>query len=68
MQQPVTQPAFSSATRALWAYLDQLHPSLWRAGKTFPVSAAEMHRMLGDGELDISMTFNPSEAAHLIAS
>lgn len=68
LQQPVTQPAFSSATRALWAYLDQLHPSMWRAGKTFPVSAAEMHRMLGDGELDISMTFNPSEAAHLIAS
>ena len=34
----------------------------------FAASAAEMHRMLGDGELKVSMTFNPNEAANLIAS
>ena len=68
LQQPVTPAAFAAATLPLWAYLDQFHPSLWRNGKTFPASAAEMHRMLGDGELKISITFNPNEAANLIAS
>ena len=68
LQQAVTSGAFTSATQPLWAYLDQMHPSLWRGGKTFAASAAEMHRMLGDGELKLSITFNPNEAANLIAS
>ncbi len=68
LQQPVTPQAFASATQPLWAYLDQLHPQLWRSGKTFPGSAAEMHRMLADSELKLSLTFNPNEAANLIAS
>ena len=68
LQQPVTPAAFAGATQALWTYLDQLHPVLWRRGQTFPASAAEMHRMLGDGELKLSMSFNPNEAAHLVAS
>jgi putative thiamine transport system substrate-binding protein len=68
LQQPVTPSAFASATQTLWPYLDQLHPQLWRGGKAFPASAAEMHRMLADGELKLSITFNPNEAANLIAS
>lgn len=68
LQQAVAPAAFASATQALWVYLDQLHPALWRNGKSFPASAAEMHRMLGDGELKMSLTFNPNEAANLIVS
>ena len=68
LQAPVSAASFASTTAPLWAYLDQLHPQLWRSGKTFPVSAAEMHRMLADGELKLSLTFNPNEAANLIAT
>lgn len=68
LQQAVNPQAFAPATQPLWAYLDQLHAQLWRNGKTFPASAAEMHRMLADGELKLSLTFNPNEAANLIAS
>jgi putative thiamine transport system substrate-binding protein len=68
LQQAVAPEKFAAATQPLWTYLDQLHPHLWRAGKTFAASAAEMHRMLGDGELKLSITFNPNEAANLIAS
>jgi len=68
LQQPVSTAAFARATAPLWAFLDQLHPLQWRAGKAFPASAAEMHRMLADGELRLSLTFNPNEAANLIAS
>jgi putative thiamine transport system substrate-binding protein len=68
LQQPVTPEAFTRATEPLWSFLDQLHPALWRQGKAFPASAAEMHRMLGDGELKLSLTFNPNEAANLIVT
>lgn len=68
LRQPVTPSAFTRATQPLWAYLDQLHPALWRGGKAFPSGIAEMHRMLADGELKLSLTFNPNEAANLIAS
>ena len=68
LQQPVTPQAFASATQPLWVYLDQLHAHLWRGGKSVPASAAEMHRMLVDSELKLSLTFNPNEAANLIAS
>ena len=68
LQQPVTAAAFAKATAPLWPYLEQLHPLQWRQGKAFPASAADMHRMLADGELRLSLTFNPNEAANLIAS
>lgn len=67
LQQPVKQKQFEATTQVLWQYLDTLHPHLWRNGKAFPSSAAEMHRMLGDGELLISISFNPNEAANLIS-
>ena len=68
LQQAVTPQAFASATPALWAYLDEFHDVAWRGGKAFPASAAAMHRMLADGELKLSLTFNPNEAANLITS
>jgi putative thiamine transport system substrate-binding protein len=68
LQYAVTPAAFASATQPLWAYLDQFHPTLWRNGKSFPTHAAAMHRMLADGELQLSLTFNPNEAANLIVS
>lgn len=66
LQQAVTPAAFASATAPLWTYLDTLHPYLWRQGKSFAANAAAMHRMLADGELQLSLTFNPNEAANLI--
>lgn len=68
LQKPVAGTSFTEVTKPLWAYLDQLHPYLWRSGKAFPASAEEMHRMLADKELKLSLTFNPNEAANLIAA
>jgi putative thiamine transport system substrate-binding protein len=67
LQQPVTADNFQHISQPLWAYLDKLHPFLWRKAATFPATISEMHRMLGDGELSLSMTFNPNEAANLVA-
>ncbi|MBV6271794.1 ABC transporter substrate-binding protein [Alcaligenaceae bacterium CGII-47] len=67
LNQPVTPESFARNAPALWAYLDKLHPFLWRMGKAFPSGVAPMHRMLADGELLLSITFNPNEGASLIA-
>ena len=64
LEQPVTPEAFWRASAPPGTILDRLHPVLWRAGKAFPQGIAEMHRMLADGELNLSLTFNPNEAAN----
>ncbi len=68
LREPVRTADFASVTRPLWDYLDQLHPLAWRAGKAFPASSAEMHQKLADGELLLSLSFNPNEGASLVAS
>ncbi len=65
---PVTESDFTAVTSPLWHYLDALHPFMWRGGKTFPVNNPAMTPMLDDGEILISMSFNPSYASSAIAS
>ena len=65
---PQTAAAFAKATEPVWAYLDALHPHLWRSGKQFPAHAAAMRQMLADGELHWALTFNPNDAANEIAA
>jgi len=57
---------FERATAPLWAYLEALHPYLWRGGKTFPASGNAQLQLLDDGEVDIAISFYPSDAASLI--
>jgi putative thiamine transport system substrate-binding protein len=70
-RQPFYAAAPADAARLLaplWRTLDTLHPLLWREGRQFPASNALMRQMLADGELLISLTFNPNEAANEIAA
>ncbi len=60
---PVDQADFDAVTAPLWAYLDELHPLLWGKGKSWPASAENTRQMVDDGELDISISFNPNEAS-----
>ncbi|WP_439827338.1 ABC transporter substrate-binding protein [Aeromonas enteropelogenes] len=57
-----TDAEFERLTAPLWAWLDELHPALWRKGKLFPASAAETRQLLDDGELAMAISFNPGEA------
>jgi len=68
LYKPVTPDTFAKATAPLWATLDALHPSLWRAGKQFPQHAAAVRQMMADGELLLALTFNPNDAANEIAA
>ncbi|GLS86913.1 ABC transporter substrate-binding protein [Cypionkella aquatica] len=66
LQQPVTDAAFAAATAPLWAWYDALRPNLWQAGASFPASAEVQDQMLNDGEVDISMSFDPASTAAAI--
>lgn len=59
---------FAAVTAPLWSALDVLHPLLWKQGRQFPASNTVMRQMLADGELAISLTFNPNEVANEIAA
>lgn len=57
---------FESAADKLFAYLDALHPNLWRRGEAFPQNEAAMRQLLDDGEIDIAFSFNPAAASSYI--
>jgi putative thiamine transport system substrate-binding protein len=65
---PAKHEEFPRLVAPLFDVLDNLHPHLWRAGKQFPQSQAQLKQMLADGELLMALTFNPNEPANLIAS
>ncbi|HBS5676559.1 ABC transporter substrate-binding protein [Klebsiella sp. 141240] len=68
LRQPPQETSFAAVTAPLWAYLDRLHPLLWRQGRDFPLSPARMDAMLTQGTLQLSLTFNPLHAQQKAAS
>jgi putative thiamine transport system substrate-binding protein len=68
LQQPATDATFGAVTAPLWAWYDQLRPTLWREGREFPESGPAERQLMNDGAIDIHMSFDPAEAAVSIAS
>ncbi len=65
---PIDKAGFQRAAEPMFAFLDQLHPHLWREGQQFPPTQAQVTQMLADNELLLSLTFNPNEPANLVAA
>ncbi|WP_404471637.1 ABC transporter substrate-binding protein [Vreelandella venusta] len=59
---PVDDAAFEEITAPLWAYLDELHPHLWRSGRSFPESGPNLRTLMSDGELSLAFSFYPTDA------
>jgi putative thiamine transport system substrate-binding protein len=68
LQTPATDANFGPATVAMWDWYGALRPHLWRAGKIFPESGPAQRALMNDGEIDIMISFNPSEAATDVAN
>ncbi|MBF9057341.1 ABC transporter substrate-binding protein [Rhodobacterales bacterium HKCCA1065] len=66
LQNPVSEVDYAALTAPLWAWYDALRPLMWREGETFPENESIQARLLNDGEIDITMSFNPSYAAAAI--
>ncbi len=65
---PVNEANFSQVTEPFFAKLDELHPNLWRAGRTFPKNKEALRQLLSDNEIDIALAFSPAEASNAIAN
>ena len=63
MQRPVDPALYDAQVAPLWAFLDTLHPALWRGGEVFPPNEPALGQLLADGEIDISFAFNPGRAS-----
>ena len=64
----VTRDEFTAAAGPAFEFLDKLHEYLWREGRQFPQTQAQVTQMMADNELLLSLTFNPNEPANLVAA
>jgi putative thiamine transport system substrate-binding protein len=64
---PVNEEAFAAQTAPLWDWYDALRPNLWHGGETFPENQSIQQQLLNDGEVDISVSFDPASTAAAIA-
>lgn len=68
LSRPVDPASFEADVAPLFAYLDALHPNMWRQGRAFPQNQPALRQLLADGEIDIAFTFNPAGASAAIAA
>lgn len=50
----------------LWNYLNGIEFYLWREGKTYPESLAKLDQLFANGEIWMSMGYDPARASNLI--
>ncbi len=68
LRKPVSEVDAAAVTVTVWNYLDRLHPLMWRSGVAFPQSTSAARGLFADGEIDITVSFDPGEAANGIAN
>ena len=68
LQRPATDDNFATVTAPLWAWYDALRPVLWRQGRQFPENGPAQRQLMNDSEIDMMVSFNPSEAAVSISA
>ena len=68
LQSPADDAGFAATTASFWGWYDALRPNLWRQGRQFPENGPATRNLLNDGEIDLMISFNPSEAALAIAN
>ena len=51
--------AFTDATAATFERLNEIEPSLWRGGETYPQSQDDIEKLYSDGEISAFFTYGP---------
>ncbi len=68
LYRPLEASAFETAAAPVFALLDEIHPNLWRQGRTFPLNYTALRQLMADGEVDFAFAFNPAAASNAIAA
>ncbi len=58
---------FDALSPALYDELNDLAPSLWRGGETYPQNSNELNELFANGEVDFTMTYGPATLTELVA-
>lgn len=64
---PFSGEKYAQHSAALWDYLRDIRPYLWKEGKTFPEAVAPMHQLFAYGEIWFTMSNNDSEVDNKVA-
>ena len=65
-QEPFDQGVFDDQAPKLYDFLNDLEPNLWRNGETYPESSAKLEELYQNGEIYLSMSYNPQLAQRQI--
>ncbi|MCK0141165.1 ABC transporter substrate-binding protein [Aliiroseovarius sp. F20344] len=65
---PVSDDSYDTVTAPLWSFLEELTPTLWREGRAYPANGPRQIQLMNDGEVDLAISFSPSEASTAIAN
>nr|WP_275451178.1 ABC transporter substrate-binding protein [Arthrobacter sp. H14] len=66
--QTFSQEAFDRLAPAAIQKLEELEPSLWREGRTYPRDEQALNRLFANGEVDMTMTYGPARLTDLVES
>lgn len=58
---PFNEEVYDAASARLWKWLRDIQPYLWREGKTYPESVAQLHQLFSNREVDFTMSNNDGE-------
>lgn len=57
---PFDQAKFDAIAPKVWALLNDLEPSLWREGATYPTDINQLNQLYGNGEVDFTFNYDPA--------
>ena len=60
------QKIYDAKAPAAWNYFNELKPLLWRNGETYPQGIDQLDQLFANGEVDLTMSYNPSHASGLV--
>jgi putative spermidine/putrescine transport system substrate-binding protein len=58
---PFDQTKYDAAAAKTWAILNDIEPYLWRAGKTYPTTVAQLNDLFANGEVDLTFNYDASQ-------
>ena len=66
LQGAFDQSKFDAAAPKAWSLLNDLEPSLWRGGKTYPQTVDQVQKLFGSGEIDAYLSYDAGGVGTLV--
>lgn len=64
--EPFDEAVFEERVPEVTEYFEEIEDNLWRGGETYPTSGAALDELYQNGEVDMTMSYNPYSAAQQV--